>query len=118
MVYVKEVVSRRGKETRAEPVASLYERGRVSHVNGSDLSELEDVLTTWVPESGGASPDALDALVHGVWELAALSRATPADGGSAIRGAATMQAALAAAPARRPVNVAALLGGRSGGDRI
>lgn len=120
-IYVKEVISRKGKELRAEPVASIYERGRVSHVRGVDLTELEDVLTTWVPEAGGASPDALDALVHGVFELAGLGR-DKRDARGAIDGAAKMQAALksqAATQERRPVNVATILGGRRGGnDRL
>jgi len=118
-IYVKEVVSRKGKELRAEPVASLYERGRVSHVRGADLVELEDIMTTWVPEAGGASPDALDALVHGVWELAGLGRERPG-GGSQTLGAAKMMEQLTSAPKPRGVNIATLIGsgGRRGGDRL
>jgi phage terminase large subunit-like protein len=71
-ILVKEVVGRSSKEVRAEPVASLYERGRVSHVEGVDLTELEDQLTTWEPSPGAVSPNALDALVWGIWELAGL----------------------------------------------
>ena len=56
----------RGKRTRAEPVSSLYEQGKVSHVGA--LPELEDQLTTWDPESGD-SPDRLDALVWGLTHL-------------------------------------------------
>lgn len=64
-----------GKRLRAEPVASLYELGQVHHVGPhEELEELEDQLTTWVPESGD-SPDRLDALVHGVTELAGKVRA-------------------------------------------
>jgi hypothetical protein len=74
VILVKEVTARRGKDTRAEPIASLYERGRVSHVHGADLAELGVVMATWTPEAGGASPDGLDALVHGVFELAGLGR--------------------------------------------
>ncbi len=70
VIYVKEIIAHRQKDVRAEPVASAYEAGRVSHVKGAKLDELEDVMTTWEP--GGPSPDALDALVHGVWELAKL----------------------------------------------
>jgi len=72
IVYVKEVHTSRTKETRAEPVAGLYERGRVSHAHGADLRALEDTLTTWEPTPTAESPDALDALVHGVYELAGL----------------------------------------------
>lgn len=62
-----------GKRLRAEPVASLYEPpGRVHHAG--ILPELEEQLTTWVPESG-ESPDRLDALVHLVTHLANRSHA-------------------------------------------
>lgn len=62
------VTASRGKQQRAEPVASLYEQGRVHHVG--PLSELEDQLTTWTPMDG-TSPDRLDALVWALTELAA-----------------------------------------------
>ncbi len=75
VIYAKEVFARGAKELRAEPVTPLYEKGRVSHVIGADLGELETVMTTWVPGPGARSPDALDALVHGVSELAGLWRA-------------------------------------------
>jgi phage terminase large subunit-like protein len=55
----------RGKVTRAEPIAALYEQGRVSHVGS--LAALEDQLCTWT--SGGPSPDRLDALVWALTEL-------------------------------------------------
>jgi phage terminase large subunit-like protein len=44
----------RGKLTRAEPIAALYEQGKVRHVGG--LPELEDELCTWVPGTSD-SPD-------------------------------------------------------------
>jgi len=118
-VYVKETVARKGKAVRAEPVSTLYERGRVSHVRGADLSELEDVMTTWLPESGGDSPNALDALVYAVVELAGLARESKPDGKAAISGAVKMQEQIAAAPRPKPTGIAALLlsGGR-GGTRI
>ena len=77
VIYVKEVFARGAKEMRVEPVTPLYEKGRVSHVIGADLGDLETVMTTWVPGPGARSPDALDALVHGVCELAGLWRARP-----------------------------------------
>ena len=55
----------RGKVTRAEPIAALYEQGRVSHVGS--LAQLEDQLCTWT--AGGPSPDRLDALVWALTEL-------------------------------------------------
>jgi hypothetical protein len=90
----------------------------VSFVRGAPLHDLEESLCTWDPAGGGESPNALDAMVHGTYELAGLGRNDRPDGSAAIRGAATMQAALAAAPARRGVNVATLLGGGKRGDRI
>jgi phage terminase large subunit-like protein len=72
-IYVKEVIGRDDKATRADPVAAAYERGRVSHPYGVDLTELEDLLTTWV-SGDGVSPNALDALTWAVWELLGLGR--------------------------------------------
>lgn len=56
----------RGKITRAEPVASLYEAGRVRHVGPH--AQLKDECCTWVPGMAG-SPDRLDALVWGLSQL-------------------------------------------------
>jgi phage terminase large subunit-like protein len=56
----------RGKVTRAEPIAALYEQGRVSHVGVFD--ELEDQMCMYVP--GDPSPDRMDALVWAFTELA------------------------------------------------
>jgi len=56
----------RGKRTRAEPVAALYEQGKVHHVGF--LTLLEDQLCSWVPDVGD-SPDRLDALVWALTEL-------------------------------------------------
>jgi phage terminase large subunit-like protein len=67
-VPVKMVTASRGKVQRAEPVAALYEQGRVHHV-GPDLSVLEDQMTTWTP-TNGTSPDRMDALVWAVTDLA------------------------------------------------
>lgn len=57
----------RGKAVRAEPVAALYEQGRVHHVGL--LARLEDQMVTWDPSAGGKSPDRVDALVWAVTEL-------------------------------------------------
>jgi phage terminase large subunit-like protein len=56
----------RDKCTRAEPVAALYEQGRVHHVNA--LEVLEDEMVSWEPSSK-MSPNRLDALV---WLVTAL----------------------------------------------
>lgn len=65
----KEVTASRGKVVRAEPVAALYEQGRVSHVGS--LPDLEDQMCLFGPEGyiGEGSPDRVDALVWAVTEL-------------------------------------------------
>lgn len=70
----RKVHASRGKQARAQPVAALYEQGRVSHVDV--YPELEEQLTTWTPESG-ASPDRLDALVWALTELMLAGRGQP-----------------------------------------
>jgi len=69
-VPVIAVRARRGKWLRAEPVAALYEQGRVKHVGA--FPELEDEMCDFGLDglSSGRSPDRVDALV---WALAALS---------------------------------------------
>lgn len=69
-VPVKEVRATRGKWLRAEPVAALYEQGRVRHAGA--FPALEDELCDFGPEglSNGRSPDRLDALVWAVTALA------------------------------------------------
>ena len=66
---VKSIKASRGKQARAEPIAALYEQGRVFHA--MPMPDLEDQLCGWVPDTGEASPDRLDALV---WALTALSQ--------------------------------------------
>jgi phage terminase large subunit-like protein len=55
----------RGKLIRAEPIAALYEQGRVHHVGC--FPPLEDQMCEWVP--GDESPDRMDALVWALTEL-------------------------------------------------
>jgi phage terminase large subunit-like protein len=57
----------KSKLDRAEPIAMMYEQGRVHHVGIFD--KLERQLTQWV--APGKSPDRLDAAVHGIAWLAA-----------------------------------------------
>jgi len=61
-VSYEPVHAKRGKELRAQPVASAYQQD-VFHVG--TLPELEDQMTTWQPGDSD-SPDRLDALVYGV----------------------------------------------------
>ncbi|NTX58673.1 hypothetical protein [Myxococcus sp. CA039A] len=66
-VNVKVVTASRGKAKRAEPVAALYERGKVHHVGL--LPALEDEMTTWVPGESTWSPNRMDAAVWALTEL-------------------------------------------------
>lgn len=63
---IQTVNSRRGKFTRAEPIAALYEQGKVHHVG--TFNTLEEQMTEWVPGTGD-SPDRVDALVHAITAL-------------------------------------------------
>jgi phage terminase large subunit-like protein len=63
----KKVTATRGKAIRAEPIASLYERGIVHHVG--TFPALEDQLCEWDPSLDGPSPDRLDACVWALTEL-------------------------------------------------
>jgi len=65
-VSYRPVHAKRGKALRAEPVAALYEQGRVCHVGA--FSELEDQLCLWQPGDPD-SPDRLDALVYALTDL-------------------------------------------------
>jgi phage terminase large subunit-like protein len=75
-VPVRPVRAMRGKWLRAEPVAALYEQGRVAHVGC--FPALEDEMCDFGPDglSGGRSPDRVDALV---WALTDLLLRTPAE---------------------------------------
>ena len=64
-VSYKAVHASRGKQIRAEPIAALYEQGKVHHVGCFPL--LEDQMCEWVP--GEKSPDRMDALVWAITEL-------------------------------------------------
>jgi len=64
---VKLVTASRGKTVRAEPVAALYEQGRVDHAR--PFPDLEDQMCQYVPGDGMPSPDRMDALVWAFTEL-------------------------------------------------
>lgn len=69
LVPFRAVRAAKGKVARAEPVAALYEQGRVSHLRG--LARLEDQMCRMTARGyeGRGSPDRVDALV---WALTAL----------------------------------------------
>lgn len=56
-----------GKITRAEPIAALYEQGKVHHVG--TMPELEDQMCSYTGKPGETSPDRMDALVWAITEL-------------------------------------------------
>lgn len=59
------VTATRGKATRAEPVAAVFDQLAAHIVNA--FPELEEQLVTWVP--GDDSPDRLDAMVWALTKL-------------------------------------------------
>ena len=69
MVSYRKVTARQAKAARAEPVAALYEQGRVRHLKG--MGALEDQMCRMSVGGyrGGGSPDRVDALVWGLWAL-------------------------------------------------
>lgn len=68
-VPYRAVHATRSKMLRAEPVAALYEQGRVAHVRG--LGALEDQMCRMTAQGwqGQGSPDRLDALVWALTDL-------------------------------------------------
>jgi hypothetical protein len=68
-VAFKEVNATRGKVVRAEPIAALYEQGKVSHIGS--FADLEDQMCNFTASGyvGDGSPDRADALVWALTEL-------------------------------------------------
>jgi phage terminase large subunit-like protein len=79
MLPVKLVHARQGKSARAEPVAALYESGKVKHAGM--FAALEDQLCGLIAGGGyegpGRSPDRADALVWALTELMLVKRTVP-----------------------------------------
>lgn len=74
-VSYRAVRASRGKWARAEPVAALYEQGRVRHAGR--FPALEDEMATYVPGQNARSPDRLDALVWAIHELMGAAATEP-----------------------------------------
>ena len=72
---VKSVFASTSKRARAEPVALLYDKGRVIHCG--HFPRLEDEMTQLGFERGADSPDRLDALVWAVSHLLLGRRGDP-----------------------------------------
>lgn len=66
-VSIRMVHASKGKRVRAEPIAALYEQGKVHHAGV--FGDLESQLCAWTGSDGEPSPDRLDALV---WALTSL----------------------------------------------
>jgi phage terminase large subunit-like protein len=69
LVSYRAVRATKGKAARAEPVAALYEQGKVAHM--PDLDALEDQMVQMTNRGfeGKGSPDRVDALVWAVFDL-------------------------------------------------
>ena len=78
-IAVSPVYASRGKHARAEPVAALYEQGRVRHVGV--FPALEDQMcsftTCFSKARMGTSPDRVDALVWALTETMLARRGSP-----------------------------------------
>lgn len=73
-IRIIEVRAMRGKALRAEPIAALYQAGRVSHVGpAATWAALEQEMIDWDPalavEKKAKSPNRLDAMVFALSEL-------------------------------------------------
>lgn len=68
-VKIKEVRASRGKHVRAEPIAALYEQGRVAHVGSFPELEAQMTQMTTSGYEGEGSPDRVDALVWALTDL-------------------------------------------------
>ncbi len=69
LVPYRPVHAARGKAARAEPVAALYEQGRVRHRTGLGILEDQMCKMTARGYEGRGSPDRADALVWALHEL-------------------------------------------------
>ncbi|RAP39912.1 ATP-binding protein [Rhodovulum viride] len=69
MVPFRAVRATRGKIARAEPVAALYEQGRVRHLRGLQVLEEQMCHMTARGYEGKGSPDRVDALVWAINDL-------------------------------------------------
>lgn len=70
-IKVKKVTATRGKHVRAEPIAGLYEQGRVRHADefGALVDQMCSFTVDMDRKQSGYSPDRVDALVWAMTEL-------------------------------------------------
>lgn len=69
LIPFKAVRASRGKVARAEPVAALYEQGRVHHAGSFPALEAQMAAMTAAGFTGKGSPDRVDALVWAITDL-------------------------------------------------
>ncbi len=69
LVSYRSVHASKGKTARAEPIAALYEQGRVLHVRGLGILEDQMCQMTTQGFAGKGSPDRVDALVWALHDL-------------------------------------------------
>lgn len=67
LLPIDKVFSTKSKISRAEPIAMLYEQGKIFHVRG--LNDLEQEMTSYEGRSREKSPDHLDACVFSLTHL-------------------------------------------------
>ena len=79
---VNMVNASRGKIVRAEPVAALYEQGRVHHIGA--FPDLEDEMTTYTTDEAW-SPNRMDALVWAISDLGVARAMEARTGGNVLR---------------------------------
>jgi predicted phage terminase large subunit-like protein len=68
-IALRQVRASKGKTTRAEPIAALYEQGRVSHAGAFPALEDQMVLFTPFGIEGDGAADRVDALVWALSDL-------------------------------------------------
>ncbi len=108
---VTDILALGDKAQRAEPLSTLYETGRVHHVGR--LPRLEDEMVEWNPKTG-ISPNGLDGLVHGAYELLGLDRKPAREKGGGMRGIAAANAAISGSRPNAPTSPFALSFGDGG----
>jgi phage terminase large subunit-like protein len=75
-VPIREVHANRGKVLRAEPIAALYEQGKVSHAG--NFPKLEDQMCSFTSDFNRStacySPDRVDSLVYALTSLSGIQQ--------------------------------------------
>lgn len=116
-VRIQEVHATKGKAVRAEPVAALYEQGRMHHVGHHHDAESE--LCNWNPkmDAPGKSPGRLDAIVWGAFALAGLGEEPPAPP-PPVAGLIEANKRIAAAAAAQRVSLSGMSRSRGRAGRV